>query len=53
MVKSKVCELEDEVREVFSRWMRMDLTGVVQRVSGKRRFLTIFQDWFDKDVTLN
>ena len=53
VVKEKVGELEDEVREVFSRRMRMDLTGVVQRVSGKRRFLAIFQDWCDKVMTLN
>ena len=53
MVKSKVGELEDEVREVFSSRLRKELTGVVQGVSGKRRFLVRFQDGCENDKTLN
>ena len=46
LAKAKVGELEDEVREGFFRRMRNYLNGVVQGVSGKRRFLVRFQDWF-------
>ena len=46
VVKAKLGELEDEVREGFFRRMRNYLNGVVQGVSGKRRFLVRFQDWF-------
>ena len=38
----KLCELEDEVREVFSSSLRKDLNGLVESVSGKRRFLVRF-----------
>ena len=44
VVKANVGELEDEVREGFSRWTRKDLNGVVQGVSRKRRLLVRFQD---------
>ena len=53
VVKEKVGELEDEVREIFYRITRKDLTGVVKEVSGKRRFLLTFQDVFEKDLTSN
>ena len=51
--KSNVGELGDEVREGFYRRMRKELTGVVQGVSGKRRFLVRFQDGCEKDMTSN
>ena len=51
--KSKVGELGDEVREGFYRRMRKELTGVVQGVSVKRRFLVRFQDGYEKDLTSN
>ena len=50
VVKAKVGELEDEVREGFSRWMRKHLTGVVQGVSGKRWSLLRFQYGCGKDM---
>ena len=42
LVKSKIGELEEEVRAGSSRRMRKDLNGVVQGVSGRRRFLVRF-----------
>ena len=33
--------------------MRKDLTGVVQEVSGKKKFLVRFQDWCEKNMSLN
>ena len=51
VVKENVGELYNEVREGFSRRPRKELTGVVQGVSGKRRFLVIFQDGCEKDLT--
>ena len=44
VVKAKNGELEEEVRVGSSRRMRKELTGVVQSVSGKRRFLARFQN---------
>ena len=52
-MKAKVGELEGEFREEFSRRPGKDLTGVVQGVSGKRRFLMRFQYGCEKDLTLN
>ena len=42
VVKEQVGELEDEVREVFSRQMRTYLTVLVESVSGKRELLARF-----------
>ena len=44
IVKAEIGELEEEVRVGSSRIMRKELTGVVQAVSGKRRFLVRFHD---------
>ena len=43
VVKTKLGELEEEVREVFLRRSRKELTGVVQEVSEKKRLLVMFQ----------
>ena len=43
VVKAKVGELEEEVREGFLRILRKELTGVVQVVSGKKRLLVRFK----------
>ena len=43
LVKSKLGNLEDEVREGFSMRLSKEFTGVVQRVSGERRFLVGFK----------
>ena len=44
VVKAKIGELEEEVREGFSRRRRKELTGVVQVFSVKNSFLVRFQD---------
>ena len=51
-VKAKIGELEEEVRVGSSRRMRKELTGVVQGISGKRRFLVRFHDGCKKDIVL-
>ena len=53
VAREKVGELEDEVRELFSRHMRKDLTVLVESVSGKRELLVIFQYGCDKYPKLN
>ena len=37
-MKDKVGELKEETREVFSRSLRKDMTGVVQEFVDKRRY---------------
>ena len=44
VVKEKIGDFEDEVRAGCLRRMRKEFTGVVQGVSGKKRFLVRFQD---------
>ena len=44
VVKAKIGELEEEVRAGNSIRMRKELTGVVQGVSGRRRFLARFKN---------
>ena len=44
VVKSKIGELEEEVRACSSRRTRKVLTGVVQGVSARSRFLVRFQN---------
>ena len=39
VVKAKVGELEMEIRDGFSRRLRKEMTGMVQEVGGKRRYL--------------
>ena len=53
VVKSKIYELEDEVRAGISIRMRKELTGVVQGVSGRRRFLVRFQNGCENNLSLN
>ena len=50
VVKAKVGELEEEISEGFSRKLRKDMTGVVQEVVGKRRYLVKFKYGLDKDM---
>ena len=45
--------MEEEIREGFIRWMRKELTGVVGRVVGPRRYLAMFEDGFKKELSLN
>ena len=53
VVKSKIGELEEEVRAGSSRRTRKELTGMVQGVYGNRRLLMRFQDGCEKDLTSN
>ena len=52
-MKAKVGELKDEVKEVFSRWLKNELTSVFQVVSIRRRFLVRFQNRYDKYMNSN
>ena len=52
-VKAKIGELEEEVRVGSSRRMRMELTGVVKAISGKRKFLVRFHDGCEKNLSSN
>ena len=42
VVKVKVGDLEEDIMEGFLRRLRKDMTGVVQEVVGKRRYLVGF-----------
>ena len=41
-VKAKIGELEEEIKEGFSRRLRKDMIGVVQEVVGKIKYLVRF-----------
>ena len=53
VVKAKIGELEEEVRVGSERRMRKELTGVVQAISGKRRFLVMFHNGCEKNLSAN
>ena len=53
VVKSNICELEEDVRAGSSRRMRKELTGVVRGVSGRREFLVRFKDGRKNYLFLN
>ena len=53
VVKAKIGELEEEVRVGSSRRMRKELNGVVQGVSGRRRFLVRFHNGCEKNLSSN
>ena len=53
VVKAKIGELEEEVRVGSSRRTRKELTGVVQGVSGRRRFLVRFHNRCEKNLSSN
>ena len=48
VVKSKVDDMEEEIREVFLRRLRNEMTCVVQEVVGKRIYSVRFRDRLDK-----
>ena len=50
VVMAKVDDLEEEIREGFSRRLMKEMTGVVQEVVGKRRYLGSFQDGSEKEM---
>ena len=49
-MKEKVGDLEEEGREVFPRRLQKEFTGLLQGVSGNRRFLVMFQDGCEQDM---
>ena len=51
VIKSKIGELEEEVRAGSSRRMRKELNGVVKGVSGSRRFFVRFQNGCEKNIS--
>ena len=53
VVKSKIYELEEELRAGSSRSVRKELTGLDQVVSGRRRLLVRFQNGCEKNLSLN
>ena len=53
VVKSRIGELEEEVRAGNSISMRKELNCVVKGVSGGRRFLARFQNWCKKNLSSN
>ena len=53
VVYAKVGDLEYQLREGSSRWLGKDLTGVVDSVCGKKRFLMRFHSGCEKDLTSN
>ena len=53
VVKAKIGELEEELRAGNSRRMRKELTGVVQGVSVRRRFLVRFKNGYEKNLSSN
>ena len=48
---AKIGELEEEVRAGIPRRMRKELTGLVQGVSGRRRFLVRFQNGCKNNIS--
>ena len=53
VVKSKIGELEEEVRAGNARRTRKHLTGVVQGVSGRRRLFVRFQNGCKNNLSSN
>ena len=53
VLKARVGELEDDLREGFYRRTSNDLTDAVEPVSGNRRLLVRFQDGYEKYMTFN
>ena len=53
VVQAKIGELEGEVRAGCSRRTRKELTGVLQVVSGKKRFLVRYQYGCENNLSSN
>ena len=51
VVKAKVGDMEEEIREVFLRRLRKEITGVVQEVVENRRYLVRLQYGLKKDMS--
>ena len=53
VVKANIGELEEEVRAGFLRRTRKDLTGLLQGILGKKRFLVRFQYGCEQNLSSN
>ena len=53
VVKSKVDDLEEDIRMGFLGRLRKEITGVVQEVVGKRKYLVRGKYGLEKDMLLN
>ena len=53
VVKAKIGEFEEEGRVGSARRMRKQLTGVVQDISGNRKFLVRFHDGCENNLSSN
>ena len=53
VIKTNIGELEEEVKEGCSRMMRKELTGLLQLITGKKRFLERFQDRCKNNLSSN
>ena len=51
VVKAKVGDLEEDIREGFLRRLSKKMNSVVREVVGKRRYLVRLQDGLDKDMS--
>ena len=51
VVKSNVGDLEEDIREGFSRRLWKEMTGMVQEVVGNRRYLLRFQYGLKKNMS--
>ena len=52
VVKANVGDLEEEIREIFSRRLRKEMTGMIQEVVWMRRYLVRLQDRLEKEMML-
>ena len=53
VVKANVGDLKEDIREGFLRRSMKEMTGVVQEVLGKRKYLLRFQNGLKKDMLSN
>ena len=53
VVKAKVGDLEEEIREGFLRRLRKEINGEVKEVVGKRIYLVKLQDGLEKELLSN
>ena len=50
VVKSKVSDLEEDTKKVYSKRLRKEMPGIVQEVVGNRRYFLRFEDGSEKDI---
>ena len=52
-MKAKLGDLEEDIRKVFLRRLRKEMTGMVQEVVGKRRYSVRLHDGLEKETLPN